>query len=216
VLFQYANGNKYLLTFIDEYTRMCWVYLLKEKSQVFATFKIFHLWITNETQLNIGTLRSDNGGEYTSNSFENYLQDNDIKHHTTVPYTPQQNGVAECMNKTLLNTVRSMMFFQNVRLIFWGEVVLCVVCIPNQCPSTCINNKSPYELWYNRLHVVQHFRVFGFPCYALIPKQQCDKLGAKSRKCIFLGYSNTSRSYRLYDEENKKFVVSRDVFSRIC
>ena len=54
---QSANGNKYLLTFIDDYTRMCWVYLLKEKSQVFATFKNFHLWITNETQLNIGTLR---------------------------------------------------------------------------------------------------------------------------------------------------------------
>jgi hypothetical protein len=53
---QFANGNKYLLTFIDDYTRMCWVYLLKEKSQVFATFKNFHLWITNETQLNIGTL----------------------------------------------------------------------------------------------------------------------------------------------------------------
>jgi hypothetical protein len=66
---QYANGNKYLLTFIDDYTRMCWVYLLKEKSQVFATFKNFHLWITNETQLNIGTLRSENGGEYTFNEF---------------------------------------------------------------------------------------------------------------------------------------------------
>jgi hypothetical protein len=73
MLVQSANGNKYTLTFIDDYTRMCWVYLLKEKSQVFATFKNFHLWITNETQLNIDTLQSDNGGEYT-NEFENYLQ----------------------------------------------------------------------------------------------------------------------------------------------
>jgi hypothetical protein len=103
------------------------------------------------------------------------------------------------------------MFFQNVRLMFWGEAVLCVVYIRNRCPSTTTNNKSPYELWYNRLPVVQHFRVFGSPCYALIPKQQRDKLGARSRKCLFLGYSNTSRSYRLYDEENKKFVISRDV-----
>jgi hypothetical protein len=66
-------------------------------------------------------------------------------------------------------------------------------------------------MWYNRLPVVQHFRVFVSPCYALIPKQQCNKLGAISHKCIFLGYSNTSRAYRLYDEENKKLVVSRDV-----
>jgi hypothetical protein len=103
------------------------------------------------------------------------------------------------------------MFFQNVRLMFWREEILCVIYIHNLCPSTSINNKSPYELWYNRLPVVQHFRVFDSPCYALIPKQQQDKLGEISRKCIFLGYSSTSRSYRLYDEENKKFVVSRDI-----
>ena len=64
---------------------------------------------------------------------------------------------------------------------------------------------------YNRLPTIQHFRVFGSPCFALIPTQHCNKLGARSRKCLFLGYSNTSRAYRLYDEENKKFIVSRDV-----
>ena len=68
---------------------MCWVYLLKEKSQAFDTFKNFHLWIKNETQLNIGTLRSDNGGEYTSKDFDKYLQDNGIKHQKSVPYNPQ-------------------------------------------------------------------------------------------------------------------------------
>jgi hypothetical protein len=67
------NGNKYLINFIDDYTRMCWVYLLKVKSQALDTFKKFHLWIKNETQLNIGTLRNDNGGKYTSNYFEKYL-----------------------------------------------------------------------------------------------------------------------------------------------
>ena len=106
--------------------------MLKEKSQVFASFKNFHLWITNETQLNIGTLRSDNGGEYTSKDFERYLQDNGIKHQTTIPYSAQQNGVTESMNRTLLNMVRSMMFFQNVKFMFWGEAVLCAVYIRNQ------------------------------------------------------------------------------------
>ena len=65
----------------------------------------------NEAQLNIGTLRTDNDGEYTSQDFEKYLQENGIKHQTIVPYKPQQNGVAERMNMTLLNMVRSMMFF---------------------------------------------------------------------------------------------------------
>jgi transposase InsO family protein len=206
-----TNGNKYLMTFIDDYTRMCWVYLLKEKSQAFDTFKNFHLWIKNETQLNIGTLRSDNGGEYTSKDFEKYLQNNGIKHQTIVPYNPQQNGVAERMNRTLLNMVRSMMFFKNVKLMFWGEAVLCVVYIKNRSPSATLHNKSPYEMWHGHLPVVKHLRIFGSTCYALIPEQQRNKLEARSRKCIFLGYSNTSKAYRLYDEENKKFILSRDV-----
>ena len=74
---------------------MCWVYLLKEKSQVFEVFKKFHLLITNEAQLTIGTIRTDNGGEYTSHAFETYLQENGIKHETTIPYNPQKNGVYE-------------------------------------------------------------------------------------------------------------------------
>lgn len=106
--------------------------------------------------------------------------------------------------------VRSMMFFKNVKLMFCGEAVLCVVYIRNRCPLTAINNKSPYELWCN-CPVVQHFRVFDSPCYSLIPKQQHHKLGAQSHKCLFWGYSTTSSAYRLYDEENKKFIISRDV-----
>jgi len=112
------------------------------------------------------------------------------------------------MNITFLNIVRSMMFFKNVKLIFWGEVVLCVAYI--HCPSSIINNKSPYEMWYNHLPVVQHFRVFGSLCYASIPKHQCNKLGARSCKCVFLGYYDTSKAYSLYEEENK-FILSRDV-----
>ena len=73
------------------------------------------MWIKNVAQLNIGTRRTGNGGEYASQDFEKYLQENGIKHQTTVPYNPHQNGVAERMNRTLLNMVRSMMFFKNVK-----------------------------------------------------------------------------------------------------
>ena len=86
-----TNGNKYVTTFIEDFTWMCWVYLLKAKYQAFDTFRNFHLWIKNEAQLNIGTLQTNNGGEYPSQYFEKYLQENDIKHQTTIPYNPQQN-----------------------------------------------------------------------------------------------------------------------------
>ena len=73
------------MTFIGDFTRMCWVYLLKAKSQAFDTFRNVHLWIKNEAQLTIGTLRTENGGEFTSQEFEKYLQENGIKHQTIFP-----------------------------------------------------------------------------------------------------------------------------------
>lgn len=115
------------------------------------------------------------------------------------------------MNRTLFSMVRSMMFFKNVKLMFWGEKFLCSSYIHNRCPSSFTNNISPYEMWYNCLPVVQHFRVFASLCYALIPKHQRNNLGARSYKCIFLGYSTTSKAYRLYDGENKKLIPARDV-----
>ncbi|WP_369124376.1 hypothetical protein, partial [Actinobacillus pleuropneumoniae] len=74
-----------------------------------------------------------------------------MKHQTTVPYNPQQNGVAERMNRTILNMVRSMLFFKNVKTMFWADAVLCAAYIKNRCPSNAIRNKTPYELWYGHV-----------------------------------------------------------------
>jgi transposase InsO family protein len=94
-----ANGNIYIMTFIDDYTILCWVYLLKYKSQDFETLKKNQVWIQNEAQSRIGSFCIDNGREYTSNEFENYLRRHEVKHQTTVPYNPQHNGVAKRMNR---------------------------------------------------------------------------------------------------------------------
>ena len=199
----YANGNKYMMTFIDDYTRMCWVYLLKKKSDGFQTFKNFHTFIENVAQTHIGSLCTDNGKEYTSNEFENYLHQHGIKHQTSVPCNPQQNEVAERMSRKILNMVRSMMFFKNVKLMFWADAVLCAVYIKNRCPSNAIRNKNPYEMWYGHIPLERNLRVFGSTYYALIPKEHRNKLDARSRKCISLEYSNTSKAYHLYHEVNK-------------
>ena len=87
-----------------------------------------------------------------------------------MPYNPQQNGVAERMNRTILNMVRSMTFFKNVKLMFWADAVLCVVYIKNRFPSNVNRNKTTYEMWYGHFPSVKHLRVFSSTCYALIPK----------------------------------------------
>jgi len=111
-----------------------------------------------------------------------------------VPYNPQQNGVVERINMKILNMLRSMMFFKNVKLMFWADVFLCVVYVKNRCPSNVIRNKTPYEMWYGHIPFVKNLKVFSFTCYALISKEQRNKLGPRSRKHIFLGYSNTSKA----------------------
>ena len=83
-----TNGNKYMMTFIDDYTRMCWVYLLKNKSDGFQTFKNFHAWIQNDAQCHIGSICTDNRKNYTSNEFEKYLHQYGIKHQKSVLYNP--------------------------------------------------------------------------------------------------------------------------------
>ena len=110
-----------------------------------------------------------------------------------------------------MNMARSMMFFKNVKLMFWGDAVVCAAYLRNRSPSHAIEDKTPHEMWFGQLPLVRHLKVFGSTYHALIPKEQINKLGARRRRCILLGYSRTSSAYRLYDEVNKKFVVSRDV-----
>jgi hypothetical protein len=87
---------------------------------------------------------------------------------------------------------------------------MCSLC-KKKCPYHAIKNKTPYEMWYDHIPSVRHLRVFDSTCYALIPKEQRSRLDARIRKCIFLGYSNTTKGYRLYNETNKKFILSRDM-----
>ena len=193
------------MTFVDDYSRMRWVYLLKTKSEAFQTFKNFHAWIENQAQAHIGTFQFDNGKEYISNEFEYYLSKNGITHQTSIPYNPQQNGVAKRMNRTLMNMERSMMFFKNVKLMFWGDVVVCTTYLRNRSPYHALEDNTPHEMWFGHLPLVRNLRAFGSTCYDLIPKEKRNKLGARSGRCIFLGYPDTSKAYRLYDEVNKIF-----------
>ena len=107
--------------------------------------------------------------------------------------------------------VRSMMLFKNIKLMFWGDAVKCAAYLRNRSPSNALDNKTPHEMWFGHLPSVRHLRIFGSTCYALIPKEQRNKHGARSRKCILLGYKEYSKAYHLYDKVNKKFVFSRDV-----
>ena len=130
------GGRKYFATFIDDYSRCCNVYFLKHKSEVSEKFKEFEASITNESDRRIGTLRTDNGGEYLSAEFKEYLKLRGIRHELTVPYSPQQNGVVERMNRTLMESARAMIAHAGLPNSYWGEAVVTAAYVRNRMPTT--------------------------------------------------------------------------------
>ena len=119
-----TGGKRYILCFIDDCSREAWAYLLKEKSEAFAQFKIFRKKVETESGKIMKCLRTDRGGEYTSREFSEFCKEHGIRRQLTTAYTPQQNGIAERKNRTVMNMVRSLLSTKKVPKNFWAEAVI--------------------------------------------------------------------------------------------
>ena len=170
------GGNKYFLTFIDDFSRMTWVYFMREKSEVFNIFKKFQTLVERQSGHLMKKLRSDRGGEYTSNEFIKFCEDIGMERQLTVRYTPQQNGVAERKNRTIEEMANAMLLEKGLPKIFWGEAVNTAVYLLNRCPTKALANKTPFEVWSKRKPSVNHLKVFGCICYSHVPKELRHKL----------------------------------------
>ena len=205
------GGKKYFVTFTDDYSRCCSVYFMKHKSEVLEKFKDFET-ATACSGERIRKLRTDNDGEYVSKEFEAYLKSKRIFHEVTVPHSPEQNGVAERMNRTLMESACSMLSHAGLSNRYWAEAVATAAYIRNRTPTAAIKEQqTPYERWYRKKPNVSHLRVFGCIAFAHIPDAQRHKLDKKSEKLRFVGYSIQSKGYRLFDEKSHKVVIRRDV-----
>ena len=204
------GGSRYFVSFIDDYSRYVTVYMIKNKSEVLSKFKEFVSLMENLTEHRIKVLRSDNGGEYESREFTEYCQSHGIKRETTIPYTPQQNGVVERMNRTLLEAVRSMLHHAGLPLRFWAEAVSTAAYLRNQSPTVQLKDRTPYECIHKRKPEIGHLKVFGCNSYVQVPEQKRSKLDKKAIKCIFVGYSQKSKGYKFYNPDTHKMLLSRD------
>jgi len=208
-----TNGYRFFVTFIDDASRYTKVYFMRHKDEVAALFKEYRAAVENFCSRPIKILRSDNGGEYMSREMLAEMKEAGIIHQLTAPYTPQQNGVAERSNRTIIEMARSMLCHARLPLKFWPEAVATAVHIKNRSTHKAIPDKTPEEVWSGEKPDVSHFRVFGCSAYALVPAHLRSKLDPKSRRCLFLGYNHDSgsKSYRLYDPEAQRMLSSRDV-----
>ena len=211
------SGAEYFLTFIDDYTHYTWVYILKRKDQVFERFCEWKALVEKRTGQKMMAFRTDNGGEYTSSEFKAYLAKEGIRHELTVPKTPEQNGVSERMNRTLVESVRSMLSDSRLPRRFWAEALSTAVFLRNRSPTKCLHGITPFEAWTGEKPNVSLLRIFGCVAFAHVPKDERQKLDSKSRKCIFLGYGSETKGYRLYDSCRARVFHSRDVvFNELC
>ncbi|KAH9648557.1 hypothetical protein KPL70_025642 [Citrus sinensis] len=189
------GGAKYMVTFIDDYSRRCWVYPIRKKSDVFLVFKEYKMRVELESSKKIKCLRTDNGGEYTDGEFLAFCKQEGIQRQFTVAYTPQQNGVAERMNRTLTERIRAMLRTAGLPNSFWAEAAKTACYIVNRSPSTAIGLKTAMEMWTGKPADYSYLHAFGCPVYVMYNAQERTKLDAKSRRCIFLGYADGVKGY---------------------
>ncbi|XP_033138570.1 uncharacterized protein LOC103844422 isoform X1 [Brassica rapa] len=204
-------GNKYVFVLIDDHTRYMWTTLLKEKSEVFEKFKRFKAMVEKESKQKVQTFRTDRGGEFTSQEFNEFCAQAGIQRHLTAPYTPQQNGVVERRNRTLMEMTRSILKHFGLPNYLWGEAVRHSTYILNRVATRVLKDVTPYEAFRARKPNLAHIRTFGCIGYAKVVKPHLKKLEDRSLMLIHLGTEPGSKAYRMLDPQTQRIVVSRDV-----
>jgi transposase InsO family protein len=150
------GGKKYFFLMVDDYSRYMWVVFLRSKDEAFEAFKKLKAATEMEHKLKVRALWIDRGGEFTSNEFNDYCEKISIKRFLTAPYTPQQNGVIERRNRTVVDTARSLLKSKNMPGAFWGEAVTTAVYLLNRAPTKVVIGKTLYEAIYRRKPNVSH------------------------------------------------------------
>ncbi|KAJ9548098.1 hypothetical protein OSB04_020641 [Centaurea solstitialis] len=205
---QSINGKKYVLVMVDDYSRYTWVKFLRSKDEAHEII----ISVLKEVQMNLQSqvqkTRSDHGTEFKNKVLGGYLESVGIKHTFAAVRTPQQNGVVERRNRTLVEAARTMLAYSKLPMFLWAKAVDTACYTQNR---SIVNNrfgKTPYELINNQVPNIAHFRVFGCRCFVMNDREDRDKLQAKSDEAIFIGYSKNSIAYRVYNKRTKMVIES--------
>ena len=204
---------KYFVTFLDDHTRKIFVYFLKHKDEVPNVVEKFIKMAENQTGHKLKTLRTDNGREYVNSTLKGKLDNLGVRHETSIPYHPQQNGRAERVNRTLLEKTRCMLAESMLPKKFWAEAVSTACYLSNRSPKRSLGGKTPEELWTGQKPNLSHLRVFGCKARAYVPNNLRTKLEPTSKPAILVGYCENQKGYRLWShQEQKVFTASNAEF----
>ncbi|KAI3505861.1 hypothetical protein L1887_28170 [Cichorium endivia] len=196
--------NKYILVVVDDFSRFTWVFFLKQKSEAATNMINFIKQKEILLRKQVRMIRSDNGTEFKNQTLDDFLVHKGISHNFSAPYTPQQNGVVERRNRSLCEAARTMLSFAKLPLYFWADAIVTTCFTQNR---SNINKRfllTPYEILNKRKPNVKFFHVFGSKCFIFNSKVKRVKWDEKADERIFLGYSLTSKAYRVLKKRSRK------------
>lgn len=206
------GGSRYLMVVVDDCSRRVSVHFLKYKNEAVDAVINFIRKAEKQTGLQVKRVRTDNGSELVNEALSTYLRDHGIIHEKTAPFSPAQNGVAERMNRTLVDTARTLLIDADLPTEFWAEAVNTAAYIRNRCSSKAVSGQIPEELFMGRRQCVSYFKVFGCLAYTWIATRHRAKMDPRGQPAIFVGYCEDRKAYKFYDPTRKS--GSRIFFSR--
>ena len=202
------SGEKYFLTFIDDYSKLAKIYCIKSKSEVYNCFVDYVNQVENLTNKRIKVLRCDNGREYINSNVFKFAREKGICVKPSPPYVHELNGVAERYNRSIMDMSRCLLAEAKVNRIFWPEVVKAATYLKNRSLANTFERKTPYEIFFNKKPSAKYLKLYGSRIYVRVPEQlRNSRWDNKAEPGVLLGYSEVG--YRILI--NNKIVEARYV-----
>lgn len=205
------SGNRYFITFIDDFSRKTTVICIKSKEEVIDCVKKYITRIEREKGRKVKRFRTDNRLEYCNKQLTDFFEDTGIKYEKFNVEIPQMNGIAELINRTLMDLVRLMLKSAKLPQKFWAEAVVTAAYIRDRVGHTSIKGDVPLAIWTGRTPSVQHLKVYGCLAYTNLPRQGRKKLDDRAVECFLVGYASQTKGYRLWCPEKSDVIITKHV-----
>ncbi|SGZ35017.1 BQ5605_C068g12845 [Microbotryum silenes-dioicae] len=204
------TGKRYLVTFLDDYSRKLWAYAIGHKSEVFSVFKTWLAEVELETGATLKVLRTDNGGEYCSRAFTDFCKVRGTRQQYSIPRTPQQNGRAERVNRSIVEGILALLADAHLPKTFWEEAAAYFVYCKNLVQHSALDKATPNSVWQGGRTTASALHPFGCAAWLTVAPELRSKLDPKAVRVLFTGYDLASKAFRFYDTTTKKVTLGRN------
>jgi histone deacetylase 1/2 len=204
-----AGRYTYYVSFIDDFSKYSWIYLLKKKSDVFQVFHNFQKLVEWQFDKKILAIQSNWGGEYER--LNSFFQKIGIENHVSCPHAHQQNGSAERKHRHNVEVGLALLAHASMPLKFWDEAFQTATYLINMLPSKVIDNETPMERLLHKTPDYASLRTFGCACWPNLRPYNTRKLAFRSKQCVFIGYSPLHKGVKCLEINSGRVYISRDV-----